>query len=213
MVKINFHRILSQVKIFFLSLKTSQLKSVIFFSLYILISSIFLFLASSPFQGIIIIFLAILLWKIMVGLSWLNFCYLLLGYVEMATLSFWVKREWLAFIFVALIILFFKKIITNNKKSSQFLSYFISTGWILLSYGLYFYLNKPFFVSFIVYFGGLLPISFLNFLNLEKERSINYLIYLLINLEAYCLLILLSLNGLQFASLILLLQYLILSFT
>ena len=212
MLKIHFDRILAQIKNFFLSLKAPQLKSVIFFSLYILISVIFLFLASSPFQGIITIFVAILLWKIMVGLSWLNFCYLLLGYVEMAMLSSWVKQEWLALIFVTLIILCFKKIITNNKKSSQFLSYFISTGWILLSYGLYFYLNQPFFVSFIVYLGGLLPISFLNFLNLEKERSINYLIYLLINLEAYCLLILLSLNGLQFGSLILLLQYLILHF-
>jgi hypothetical protein len=212
MLKIHFDRILAQIKNFFLSLKAPQLKSVIFLSLYIFISVIFLFLASSPLKGIIIIFVAILLWKIMVGLSWLNFCYLLLGYVEMAMLSFWFKQAWLALIFVALIILFFKKIITSDKKSSQFLSYFISTGWILLSYGLYFYLNQPFFVSLIIYLGGLLPISFLNFLILEKERSINYLIYLLINLEAYCLLILLSLNGLQFGSLILLLEYLILHF-
>ena len=193
-------------------LKISFNKSIFFYGLYALVSAIFIFLLRAPVKGIISITITVLLWKIVVGMSWLNFSYLLLGYLEMRVLANWFNVWWLIPLFVILLILFFKKIITDNKKSSQFLSYFISTGWILVSYGLYFYLNQPFFVSLMIYLGGLVLISYLNFLNLDKEISINFLIYLLINLEIYCLLSYLSLNGLQFGALILLLQYFLLHF-
>ena len=193
-------------------LKISFNKSIFFYSLYALVSAIFIFLLGTPTKGIISVTITVLLWKIVVGMSWLNFSYLLLGYLEMRVLANWFNVWWLIPLLVILLILFFKKIITDNKKSSQFLSYFISTGWILISYGLYFYLNQPFFISLMIYLGGLILISYLNFLNLDKEISINFLIYLLINLEIYCLLSYLSLNGLQFGALILLLQYFLLHF-
>ncbi|NMB92326.1 MAG: hypothetical protein GYA31_01730 [Parcubacteria group bacterium] len=210
---LKIHHLSATIKNFFHSLNIPQLKSIIFYGLYIIMSVLFIFVFPSIWKGMIASFVIVLFWKIVVGLSWLNFCYLLLGYLEIATVAYWFKPLWLAVLFVLLLVLFFKKIITDNKKSSLFLSYFIATGWILLSYGLYFYRNQPFFLSFIVYFLGLLLISFLNFLNLDKEISINYLIYLLINLEAYCLFALLSLNGLQFGTLILFLQYFLLTFT
>jgi len=144
-------------------------------------------------------------------MSWLNFSYLSLSYIELRILANWLKSFWLIVIALSFLWLFFRKIILN-KKSSQFLSYFIITGWILMSYGLYFYLNWPFFISFLIYLSGLILVSYLNFLSLEKEISLNYLIYLLINLEAYWLFSYLSLTGLQFGGLILLFQYLILYF-
>jgi len=201
----------NSIKQFFSSLDSSQWKGLIFYSLYFVLIFLLIFPSNSFLKGILIILFFTLIWKIIVGMSWLSFSYLLLGYIELRILANWLKPFWLIIIALILLWLFFRKIILN-KKSSQFLSYFITTGWILMSYGLYFYLNWLFFVSFLIYLLGLTLISYLNFLSLEKEISLNYLVYLLLNLEAYWMLSYFSLNGLQFGSLILLFQYLILYF-
>jgi len=202
---------ISKIKQFFSSLDSSQWKGLIFYSLYFVLIFLLIFPSNSFLKGILIILFFTLIWKIIVGMSWLSFSYLLLGYIELRILANWLKPFWLIIIALILLWLFFRKSILN-KKSSQFLSYFITTGWILMSYGLYFYLNWLFFVSFLIYLLGLTLISYLNFLSLEKEISLNYLVYLLLNLEAYWMLSYLSLNGLQFGGLILLFQYLILYF-
>jgi len=201
----------NSIKNFFSSLNSSQWRGLIFYSLYFALIFLLIFPSNSFLRGILIILFLTLVWKIIAGVSWLNFSYLLLGYIELRILANWLKPFWLIMIALILLWIFFRKIILN-KKSNQVLSYFITTGWILMSYGLYFYLNWPFFISFLIYLLGLTLISYLNFLSLEKEISLNYLVYLLLNLEAYWLLSYLSLNGLQFGGLILLLQYLILHF-
>ncbi len=199
------------IKKFFSSLDSFQWKGLLFYSFYFVLIFLLIFSPNSFLKGILIILFFTLMWKTISGMSWLSFSYLLLGYIELRILANWLKPFWLIVIALILLWLFFRKIILN-KKSSQFLSYFIATGWILMSYGLYFYLNWPFFVSFFIYLLGITLISYFNFLSLEKEISLNYLIYLLLNLEAYWLFSYLSLNGLQFGGLILLFQYLILYF-
>ena len=201
----------NSLKKFFSSLSSLQWKGLFFYSLYVVLIFLLIFPSNSFLKGILIILFFTLIWKIIAGMSWLNFSYLLLGYIELRILANWLRPFLLIVIALGLLWLFFRKIILD-KKSSQFLSYFIITGWILMSYGLYFYLNWPFFVSFLIYLSGLIPVSYLNFLSSEKEISLNYLVYLLLNLEAYWLLSYLSLNGLQFGGLILLFQYLILYF-
>ncbi len=201
----------NSIKNFFSSLSSLQWKGLFFYSLYFLLIFLLIFPSDSFLKGILIILFFTLIWKIITGMSWLNFSYLSLSYIELRILANWLKSFWLIVIALSFLWLFFRKIILN-KKSSQFLSYFIITGWILMSYGLYFYLNWPFFISFLIYLSGLILVSYLNFLSLEKEISLNYLIYLLINLEAYWLFSYLSLTGLQFGGLILLFQYLILYF-
>ncbi|MFA5392454.1 MAG: hypothetical protein WC306_02035 [Candidatus Paceibacterota bacterium] len=201
----------NSIKKFFFSLNSSQWREIFFYLLYFVLIFLLVFPSNSLLKGALIILFFSLIWKTIVGMSWLSFSYLLLGYIELRVLANWLKPFWLIIIALILLWLFFRKIILN-KKSSQFLSYFITTGWILMSYGLYFYLNWPFFVSFLIYLLGLTIVSYLNFLSLEKEISLNYLIYLLLNLEAYWMLSYLSLNGLQFGGLILLFQYLILYF-
>ena len=201
----------NSIKKFFSSLGSSQWRGLFFYSLYFVLIFLLIFPPNSFLKGILIILFFTLIWKTIVGMSWLSFSYLLLNYIELRILANWLKPFWLIVIALILLWFFFKKIILN-KKSSQFLSYFIITGWILMSYGLYFYLNWPFFVSFLIYLLGLILISYLNFMSLEKEISLNYLVYLLLNLEAYWMISYLSLNGLQFGGLILLFQYLILYF-
>ena len=199
------------IKNFFSSLRSIQWKGLFFYLLYFLLIFLLIFPPNSFLKGILIILFFTLVWKIITGMSWLNFSYLLLSYIELRILANWLKPFWLIVIALSLLWLFFRKIILY-KKSSQFLSYFIITGWILMSYGLYFYLNWPFFISFLIYLSGLILVSYLNFLSLEKEISLNYLIYLLLNLEIYWLFSYLSLTGLQFGGLILFFQYLILYF-
>lgn len=201
----------NSIKKFFSSLSAYQWRGLFFYLLYGALVFLLIDAAVSFVRGALIIFLFILLWKIFNGMSWLNFAYLLLGYIELRGLASWLKPIWMITLTLLFLWVFFRKIILD-KKSSQLLSYCIATGWILMSYGLYFYLNWMFFVSLLIYLLGLALIAYLNFLNLEKERSLNYLVYLLLNVEAYWMFSYLSLDGLQFGSLILLFQYLILNF-
>jgi len=201
----------NSVKKFFSSLNSLRWKGLFFYSFYFVLIFLLIFPPNSFLKGILIILFFTLIWKVIAGMSWLSFSYLLLGYIELRILANWLRPFWVIAIAFIFLWFFFRKIILN-KKSSQFLSYFITTGWILMSYGLYFYLNWSFFVSFLIYLLGLTLISYLNFLSLEKEISLNYLVYLLLNLEVYWMLSYFSLNGLQFGGLILLFQYLILHF-
>jgi hypothetical protein len=126
-------------------------------------------------------------------------------------LGLWFNTISLVVLSIIFLTLIFRKIILD-KKSNQLLSYFITTGWILMSYGLYFYLNWPFTLSFVIYLIGLSVISYFNFLMLDKKIALNYWIFILLNSEFYLIINYLSLNGLQFGSLVLLLEYLILYF-
>ncbi|MGC8651096.1 MAG: hypothetical protein ACP5RX_00465 [Minisyncoccia bacterium] len=144
-------------------------------------------------------------------MSWLNFIYLLLGLFELKILVLWLNLMVSIVLALIFLVLVFRKLILETK-SNQWLSYFLTTGWILMSYGLYFFLNWPFFLSFLIYLFGLLVISYFDFMMREKKMSLNYGVFILLNLEVYWLLTYLSLNSLQFGSLILVLEYLILYF-
>lgn len=201
-----------QVKNTFTSFTNTEKRSLFFYSLYALISLLVLFSQLSLANALILILLIILSWKILFGLSWLNFCYLIIGFIELEFLSNWLKPFWLGLGLFLFLVLIFQKIILNQKKTNSWLAYLISTGWIFSASGIYFYFNQPFLVSFIFYTSGLALLTYLNFVMLDKKVSLNYLVYLLVNLEIYWLLSYLSLNGLQFALVILLFQYLSLSF-
>jgi len=194
-----------------LSSRLLSKKSIFFYSVFSLDLLFNLFFFKSILLSIVLVLLWIFIWKFLMGMSWLNFVYLLLGFFELKMLGLWFNVLWLVFLSIIFLILIFRKIILD-KKSNQLLSYFITTGWILMSYGLYFYLNWPFTLSFVIYLVGLLLISYFNFLMREKKIAVNYWIFILLNLEFYLILNYLSLNGLQFGSLILLLEYLILYF-
>lgn len=184
------------------------------FILYLLLIFFFwlgLFVVKNIVLSFFLAFLMIGLWKVLKGMSWLNFAYLLFGFGELKILAFWLQPLILVFLFVLFFVLVFKKLILDEQ-INQLLSYFLITGWILLSYGLYFYLNWNFTLSFLIYLSGFCLFSYFNFLLLEKRGAINYWVFILVNLEFYLLLHYLSLKGLQFSGLVLLLQYLLLNF-
>jgi len=201
-----------QVKTTFTSFTNTAKRSLFFYSLYALISLLVLFSWLSLTNALVLILLIILSWKILFGLSWLNFCYLIIGFIELEFLSSWLKPFWLGLGLFLFLVLIFQKIILNQQKTNSWLAYLINTGWIFIASGIYFYSNQPFLVSFIFYTSGLVLLTYLNFVMLDKKVSLNYLVYLLVNLEIYWLFSYLSLSGLQFALVILLFQYLSLSF-
>lgn len=193
------------------SFNSQQIKELVFYLLYFIVFLFLIFRTFSFLKGFLIIFVFVTIWKIIAGISWRNFLYLILNYIEFYFLSSWLKPFWLIVITILSFWLFLGSIILCQK-SKDFLSYFIIINWILMCYGLYFYFSWPFITSFIIYLIGLSIISFFNFLALDKKISLNYWVYLLVNLEIYWLLTYLSLNGLKFTGLIFFFQYFLLSF-
>lgn len=193
------------------SFNSQQTKELVFYLLYFIVFLFLIFRAFSFLKGFLIIFVFVTIWKIIAGMSWRNFLYLILNYIEFYFLSSWLKPFWLIVITILSFWLFLGSIILRQK-SKDFLSYFIIINWILMCYGLYFYFSWPFITSFIIYLIGLSIISFFNFLALDKKISLNYWVYLLVNLEIYWLLTYLSLNGLKFTGLMFFFQYFLLSF-
>jgi len=201
MLKDFFRKIFLFLSSFFSSLDNVAKKELFFFFLYFLLSFLFIFLRWPLLIGIFLLILAVFFWKVTVGLSWLNLIYLILGAIEAKILFFWLKPFWLLIFFLGLVYLFFLKIPMNKKSANQIISVYLLAGWIVISYGLYFYLNYYFILSFLFYLVGLAVFSYFNFLSGDKFVPLNYLAFLLVNLEVYWLLSYLSLGVLQIAAL------------
>lgn len=178
------------------------IRKFLFFLLYsfCLISSILFSL--SFFQSIFICFLLIFLWKSFLGLSWFNFIFLLLASLEGNILVSFVKPLWVIGFILIFLGLFWKKLFSplpKEKYWQELLFYYLFLFWIIISYGLYFFLNYPFWIGFLIYALGLIGFSYFYFFPtgaLRSEFLPSFLVLILVNLEFFLLLSYLSLSTL-----------------
>jgi hypothetical protein len=188
------------------------LKTFVFFILYagFLLGSIVFSLRFS--YAILIGFLIILFWKILLGMSWVNFSFLFICFFEANIINFFIKPLWVV-LFVLLFLFFFWRRCFSNKIKNQGLEsngnklifiasskkekhwrdiifYYLFLGWIVISYGSYFFLNYSFGISFLMYILGLAFFSYLYFLFLNISFInfwLSFLVLILINLEFFLL--------------------------
>ena len=178
------------------------IRKFLFFLLYsfCLISSILFSL--SFFQSIFICFLLIFLWKVFLGLSWFNFIFLFLASLEANILVLFVKPLWVIGFILIFLGLFWKKLFPSfprEKYWQELLFYYLFLFWIIISYSLYFFLNYPFWIGFLVYALGLVGFSYFYFFSigtLRLEFIPSFLVLILVNLEFFLLLSYLSLSTL-----------------
>lgn len=186
-----------------LFLTSFEIRKFLFFLLYsfYLVSSI---LFSLPFvQSIFLCFLLIFLWKTFLGLSWFNFIFLFLASIEANILVFFVKPLWVIGFILIFLGFFWKKLfhsLRREKYWQELLFYYLFLFWIIISYGLYFFLNYPFHIGFLVYALGLVGFSYFYFFSigiLRSEFLPSFLVLILVNLEFFLFLSYLSLNTLE----------------
>lgn len=189
------------------------IRKFLFFLIYsiILISGV---LFSLPFfQSIFICFLLIFLWKAFLGLSWFNFIFLFLASLEVSILTSFVKPLWVIGFILIFLALFWKKLffpLPKEKHWSELLFYYLFLFWIIISYGLYFFLNYPFWVGFLIYALGLIGFSYFYFFSIGSLRSDflpSFLVLILVNLEFFLLLSYLSVSTLVLGILSILVFY------
>lgn len=207
---------MSKIVKFLFSLET---KVLFFFTLYIIAlfgSAIFPF---NFFYAILTCLLIIVLWKIVLGLSWVNFAFLFFAFLEVNVIKAFFRPFWvIIFIFLFLFFFWQKCFAYKNNKNSErksfdcltnlacskmekywreILFYYLFLTWIIIAYGLYFFLNYFFSISFLIYFSGLMIFANL-YLVFSNVRCSNYLvsfwILLLVNLQFFVLFSYLSLN-------------------
>lgn len=207
---------MSKIKNFLSSL---ELKIFVFFILYVgfLLESVIFSLRFS--YAILIGLLIILFWKILLGISWVNFSFLFICFFEANIINFFIKPFW-AVLFVLLFLFFFWERCFSDKIKNQSLEsngnkltllasskkekywrdiifYYLFLGWIVISYGSYFFLNYSFGASFLMYMLGLVFFSYLHFLFLNipfVNFWLSFLVLILINLEFFLLFSYLSLS-------------------
>jgi len=178
------------------------IRKFLFFLIYsiCLISSVLF--ALPFFQSIFICFLLIFLWKAFLGLSWFNFIFLFLASLEAGILVFFVKPLWVIGFILIFLGLFWKKLffsLSKEKHWQELLFYYLFLFWIIISYGLYFFLNYPFWIGFLVYALGLIGFSYFYFFSTGTLRSnflLSFLVLVLVNLEFFLLLSYLSMSTL-----------------
>ncbi len=190
---------MQKLKDFFSLIGIRKFLFFLFYSFYLIGSILF---SLSFFQSIFICFLLIFLWKAFLGLSWFNFIFLFLASLEVNILVFFVKPLWAIGFVLIFLGLFWKKLFSplpREKYWQELLFYYLFLFWIILSYGLYFFLNYPFWAGFLVYALGLIGFSYLYFFSTDTLHSDFlplFLVLILVNLEFFLLLSYLSLSTL-----------------
>lgn len=165
------------------------------------------------FQSIFICFLLIFLWKAFLGLSWFNFIFLFLASLEASILVFFVKPLWVIGFILMFLVLFWKKLffpLSKEKYWQELLFYYLFLFWIIISYGLYFFLNYPFWIGFLAYALGLIGFSYFYFFStgiLRSDFLLSFLVLILVNLEFFLLLSYLSMSTLVLGILSILVFY------
>jgi len=165
------------------------------------------------FQAVFICFLLIFLWKAFLGLSWFNFMFLFLASLEANILVFFVKPLWVIGFILIFLGLFWKKLffpLPKEKYWQEILFYYLFLSWIIISYGLYFFLNYPFWIGFLVYTLGLIGFSYFYFFStgtLQSDSLLSFFVLILVNLEFFLLLSYLSMSTLALGILSLLVFY------
>ena len=193
---------MQKLKDFLSYFRAIGIRKLLFFLLYsfCLVSSILFSL--SFFWSIFICFLLIFLWKAFLGLSWFNFIFLFLASLEANILVSFVKPLWVVGFILIFLGLFWKKLffpLPKEKYWQELLFYYLFLFWIIISYGLYFFLNYPFWTGFLVYALGLIGFSYFYFFStgaLRSEFLPSFLVLILVNLEFFLLLSYLSLSTL-----------------
>lgn len=190
---------MQKLKYFFSSVGIKKFLFFLFYS-FCLVGSILFHL--SFFQSIFLCFLLIFLWKVFSGLSWFNFIFLLLASLEANILIFFVKPLWVIGFVLIFLAFFWKKLfspLSKEKYWQELLFYYLFLFWIIISYALYFFLNYPFWVGFLIYALGLMGFSYFYFFStniLLSDFLQSFLILILVNLEFFLLLSYLSLSTL-----------------
>jgi len=165
------------------------------------------------FQFIFICFLLIFLWKAFLGLSWFNFIFLFLASLEVSILVSFVKPLWVIGFILIFLGFFGKKLffpLSKGKYWQELLFYYLFLFWIIISYGLYFFLNYPFWIGFLVYALGLIGFSYFYFFStgtLRSDSLLSFLVLILVNLEFFLLLSYLSMSTLAIGILSILVFY------
>lgn len=217
---------MSKIKNFFSSLELKAFSFFLIYSSFLLGSVIFsLRFVYAILIGLLIIFL----WKALLGMSWVNFYFIFLCFLEANIINSFIKPLW-AIIFILLFLFFFwKRCFSDEIKNHSFrgnsnklisfassekskywraiIFYYLFLGWIVISYGSYFFLNYSFGVSFLIYMLGLTLFSYLYFLFLNISFLnfwLSFLVLILINSEFFFLLNYLSLSVLYLSILSLL---------
>lgn len=197
---------MQQLKDFFSLL---GMKKFFFFLLFgfCLTSGVFYFF--SFFPAVVLCLAAVLLWKTFLGLSWFNFAFLCFAVLETNILAQFVKTGWVFVFILFFLALLFQKIFAGEAKEHgqpdksrywhEILFYYLLLFWIIASYGIYFFLNYPFWVGLLVYVSGLA--LFIYFYLLYADIALAkflppFLSLVLINLELFLLLSCFSLNTL-----------------
>ncbi len=194
------------------------IRTIFFFLIYsfCLISSIFFSL--SFFPSIFLCFLIIGLWKLFLGLSWFNFVSLFLAFLEAHILVLYAKPLWVIGFILIFLYLFGKKIffpLPKRKSSQEPLLYYLFLFWVIISYGLYFFLNYPFWFAFLIYALGLIIFSYFYFFSINALPSDflpSFFVLILINLEFFLLLSYISFSTLVLGILSILIFRLIIYF-
>jgi len=194
------------------------IRTIFFFLIYsfCLISSILFSL--SFFQSIFLCFLITGLWKLFLGLSWFNFASLFLAFLEAHILVLYAKPLWVIGFILIFLYLFGKKIffpLPKRKSSQEPLLYYLFLFWVIISYGLYFFLNYPFWFAFLIYALGLIIFSYFYFFSINALPSDflpSFFVLILINLEFFLLLSYISFSTLVLGILSILIFRLIIYF-
>jgi len=146
------------------------------------------------FQSIFLCFLIIFLWKLFLGLSWFNFVFLFLAFLEANILILYVKPLWVIGFILVFLCLFGKKLFFPSLKRKNWqepLFYYLFLFWVIISYSLYFFLNYPFWVGFLIYTLGLIVFSYFYFFSINTSLPDflpSFFVLILINLEFFLLL-------------------------
>jgi len=146
------------------------------------------------FQSIFLCFLIIFLWKLFLGLSWFNFVFLFLAFLEANILILYVKPLWVIGFILVFLCLFGKKLFFHSLKRKNWqepLFYYLFLFWVIISYSLYFFLNYPFWVGFLIYTLGLIVFSYFYFFSINTllpDFLPSFFVLILINLEFFLLL-------------------------
>lgn|GEM_PF-1977660 len=211
-----------------------EFKVLIFFMFYIIALFGSVIFSFNFFYAILICLAIIISWKIILGISWVNFSFLFFAFLEANTINSFLKPIW-TIIFIFLFLLFFWKkcfayqrapMKSQNSESNggkyltspasskmekywrEVLFYYLFLTWVIISCGLYFFLNYSFSISFLIYLLGLMAFSYLYlvFSNIHCFNFLlSFLVFLLVNLEFFVLLSYLSLNVLVLSILLVLL--------
>lgn len=190
-----------KIKDFFSSLDLKLSFFLLLYSLFLIGSIVF----SLPFfKSIFLCLLVISFWKIFSGFSWFNFFSLFLGFLEANILILWVKPLWVIAFILVFLYLFGKKLffsLSKEKNQQEILFYYLYLFWVIISFGLYFFLNYPFWFGFLAYALGLIVFTYyyvcFSFLSADisyPDFLSSFFALILINLEFFLLLSYFSLN-------------------